>query len=151
MGARHSRFHRRGSVVPDRGASSDGRDLALFGRYRTDKKIGIGVVDHCHTVVEPPKHVARLIRKALEHIPPERLVITTDGGFGREGLSRHIAYYKMSPPQRACLGKAHLRRYGIGDVEAIWESIGRCRDAAHYERLARSQIDWLTAETTPDG
>src|SRR5262249_34675216 len=59
-----------------------------------DKKIGIGVISHCNTVVEPPEHVAALIRKALEYIPPERLVITTDCGFGREGLSRRIAYYK---------------------------------------------------------
>jgi 5-methyltetrahydropteroyltriglutamate--homocysteine methyltransferase len=36
----------------------------------------------------------RVIRKALEYIPPERLVVTTDCGFGREGLSRRIAYYK---------------------------------------------------------
>ncbi|HVY16831.1 MAG TPA: cobalamin-independent methionine synthase II family protein [Rhodopila sp.] len=75
-------------------ASSDGRDLALFGKYKTDKKIGIGVVNHCNTVVEPPEYVANLIRRALEFIPPERLVITTDCGFGREGLSRRIAYYK---------------------------------------------------------
>jgi 5-methyltetrahydropteroyltriglutamate--homocysteine methyltransferase len=75
-------------------ASSDGRDLALFGQYKTDKKIGIGVVNHCNTVVEPPEYVAGLIRRALEFIPPERLVITTDCGFGREGLSRRIAYYK---------------------------------------------------------
>jgi 5-methyltetrahydropteroyltriglutamate--homocysteine methyltransferase len=75
-------------------ASSNGMDLPLFARYPTDKKIGIGVVNHCNTVVEPPEHVARLIRKALEYIPPERLVITTDCGFGREGLSRRIAYYK---------------------------------------------------------
>ena len=27
-------------------------------------------------------------------MPPERLVITTDCGFGREGLSRRIALYK---------------------------------------------------------
>ena len=52
------------------------------------------MVNHCNTVVEPPEHVAALIRKALEYIPPERLVITTDCGFGREGLSRRIAYYK---------------------------------------------------------
>jgi 5-methyltetrahydropteroyltriglutamate--homocysteine methyltransferase len=39
--------------------------------------------------------VANLIRRALESIPPERLVITTDCGFGREGLSRRIAYYKL--------------------------------------------------------
>lgn len=75
-------------------ASSNGRDLPLFAKYPTDKRVGIGVVNHCNTVVEPPEHVARLIRRALEYIPPERLVVTTDCGFGREGLSRRIAYYK---------------------------------------------------------
>ena len=75
-------------------ASSEGRDLKLFGQYKTDKKIGIGVVNHCITTVEPPEFVAGLIREALKYIPPERLVITTDCGFGREGLSRRIAYYK---------------------------------------------------------
>jgi 5-methyltetrahydropteroyltriglutamate--homocysteine methyltransferase len=75
-------------------ASSEGRDLPLFAKYKTDKKIGIGVVNHCNTVVEPPEHVAALIRKALQYIPPERLVVATDCGFGREGLSRRIAYYK---------------------------------------------------------
>ena len=75
-------------------ASTNGRDLPLFGKYKTDKKIGIGVVNHCNTVVEPPEFVASLIRRALEFIPPERLVITTDCGFGREGLSRRIAHYK---------------------------------------------------------
>jgi 5-methyltetrahydropteroyltriglutamate--homocysteine methyltransferase len=74
--------------------SSNGKDLALFGKYQTDKKIGIGVISHTATTVEPPEHVARLIRKALEYIPPERLVVTTDCGFGREGLSRRIAHYK---------------------------------------------------------
>ena len=54
----------------------------------------VGVVNHCNTVVEPPEHVAQLIRQALEYIPPEQLVITTDCGFGREGLSRRIVYYK---------------------------------------------------------
>ena len=52
------------------------------------------MVSHTDTVVEPPEKVANLIRKALEYIPKERLVITTDCGFGREGLSRRIAYYK---------------------------------------------------------
>lgn len=75
-------------------ASSDGKDLPLFAKHKTDKKIGIGVVNHCNTVVEPAEHVAKLIRKALEYIPKERLIITTDCGFGREGLSRRIAYYK---------------------------------------------------------
>jgi len=67
-------------------ASNNGKDLTLFAKYKTDKKIGIGVVNHCNTVVEPAEHVAGLIRKALQYIPRERLVITTDCGFGREGL-----------------------------------------------------------------
>ena len=45
-------------------------------------------------MVEPPSFVAELIRYALKFIPPERLVLTTDCGFGREGVSRIIAYYK---------------------------------------------------------
>jgi 5-methyltetrahydropteroyltriglutamate--homocysteine methyltransferase len=76
-------------------ASTGGKDLPLFAKYKTDKKIAIGVVNHTQTTVEPPEVVANLIRKALEYIPPDRLVITTDCGFGREGLSRRIAYYKL--------------------------------------------------------
>jgi 5-methyltetrahydropteroyltriglutamate--homocysteine methyltransferase len=75
-------------------ASTGGRDLPLFAKYPSEKKIGIGVVSHTDTVVEAPEKVANLIRKALEYIPKERLVVTTDCGFGREGLSRRIAFYK---------------------------------------------------------
>jgi 5-methyltetrahydropteroyltriglutamate--homocysteine methyltransferase len=75
-------------------ASTGGRDLPLLARYRTDKKIAIGVVSHTSTAVEPPEVVANLIRKALEYVPPERLILSTDCGFGREGLSRRIAFYK---------------------------------------------------------
>ena len=75
-------------------ASTGGRDLPLLARYRTDKKIAIGVVSHTSTAVEPPAVVADLIRRALEYVPPERLILTTDCGFGREGLSRRIAFYK---------------------------------------------------------
>lgn len=81
-------------VVTFECASSDGRDFACFGSVQTDKKIGVGVVSHTITTVEPPHVVAGLLRAALEHVPPERLVVTTDCGFGREGISRRIAYYK---------------------------------------------------------
>ena len=75
-------------------ASTNGRDLPLLGRYKTDKKIVLGVVSHTVTAVEPPDVVAGLIRKALEYVPVERLILSTDCGFGREGLSRRIAFYK---------------------------------------------------------
>lgn len=75
-------------------ASTGGRDLPLLAKYRTDKKIAIGVVNHSTAAVEPPEVVADLIRRALEYIPPERLILSSDCGFGREGLSRRIAFYK---------------------------------------------------------
>ncbi len=75
-------------------ASTGGRDLPLLGKYRTDKKIAIGVVSHTSAAVEPPEVVATLIRRALEYVPPERLILSTDCGFGREGLARRIAFYK---------------------------------------------------------
>ena len=81
-------------VVTFECASSNGRDIEAIGKYETSKKVAIGVVNHTNTVVEPPEIVADLIRKALQYVPPERLVLSTDCGFGREGLSRRIAYYK---------------------------------------------------------
>jgi 5-methyltetrahydropteroyltriglutamate--homocysteine methyltransferase len=76
-------------------ATSDGMDLELIGRHITDKKIAIGVVDHRNLQVERPEQVAALIRKALKYIPAERLILSSDCGFGREGMSRRIAFFKM--------------------------------------------------------
>lgn len=81
-------------VLTLEGASNQGRDLPLLKQYKTDKKIAIGVINHTVTTVEPPQMIADLIRRALEYVPPERLIITADCGFGREGLSRRIAFYK---------------------------------------------------------
>ena len=75
-------------------ASTDGKDLPLLGRHESSKKISIGVVNHTNTVVESPASVAGLIRRALEFVPPERLIISSDCGFGREGISRRIAFHK---------------------------------------------------------
>ncbi len=75
-------------------SSNQGRDLPLLRNHKTNKKIAIGVINHTATTVEPPGMVAGLIRKALEFVPPERLIVSADCGFGREGLSRRIAFYK---------------------------------------------------------
>jgi len=75
-------------------ASTGGRDLPLLKTVPTDKKIAIGVVNHSTAAVEPPEVVAGLVRKALEYVPAERLILASDCGFGREGLSRRIAFYK---------------------------------------------------------
>ncbi len=75
--------------------SSGGMDLPAIGRRIREKKICIGVVDHHTLQIETPEQVASLVRKALEHIPKERLVLGSDCGMGREGMSRRHAYYKM--------------------------------------------------------
>jgi 5-methyltetrahydropteroyltriglutamate--homocysteine methyltransferase len=75
-------------------ASTNGRDLPLLKNLPPDKKIAIGVVNHSTAAVEPPEFVASLVRRALEYVPVERLILASDCGFGREGLARRIAFYK---------------------------------------------------------
>jgi 5-methyltetrahydropteroyltriglutamate--homocysteine methyltransferase len=82
-------------VITFETCSSGGMDLAAIGKKIRDKKVCIGVVDHHTLQVETPDQVAGLIRKALEHIPAERLVLGSDCGMGREGMSRRHAFYKM--------------------------------------------------------
>jgi len=75
--------------------SSGPGDLQTIGQVIKDKKIVIGVIDRHTLQVERPDEVASLIRQALKHIPPERLVISSDCGMSREGMSRRHAAYKM--------------------------------------------------------
>jgi 5-methyltetrahydropteroyltriglutamate--homocysteine methyltransferase len=76
-------------------ASTGGMDLPHLKHLKTDKKFAIGVIDHRNCQVETPQQVATLLRKALEYVPPERLVVSSDCGFGREGLPRRVAFYKI--------------------------------------------------------
>jgi 5-methyltetrahydropteroyltriglutamate--homocysteine methyltransferase len=82
-------------VLTFESVSAHGMDLELFGKIITEKKIAIGVIDHHTLQVERPDEIAEHIRKALKYIPAERLVISSDCGMGREGMSRRHAYYKM--------------------------------------------------------
>ncbi len=75
--------------------SSGALDLEAVGQIITGKKIAIGVIDHHTLQVESPQEVADLVRRALKHIPAERLVLSSDCGMGREGMSRRHAFYKM--------------------------------------------------------
>ncbi len=81
-------------VVTFEMSSSGGIDLEAIGKIVTDKKISIGVIDHHTLQVEQPEQVAAQIRAALKHIPVERLMVSTDCGMGREGMSRRHAFYK---------------------------------------------------------
>jgi 5-methyltetrahydropteroyltriglutamate--homocysteine methyltransferase len=83
-------------VITFESVSSHGMDLEAIGRHITDMKVAIGVIDHHSLQVERKEDVAEHIRTALKHIPAERLVVSSDCGMGREGMSRRHALYKMA-------------------------------------------------------
>ena len=64
--------------------------------------------------VERPEEVADLIRSALKYIEPERLMLSSDCGFGRQSMSRMHAFYKMV----ALAARANIVRKELGLPEA---------------------------------
>ncbi len=83
-------------VITFESCSSGRAELDIIGAGIQGKKIAIGVIDHHHLQVELPAGVADHIREALQHIPAERLVLVSDCGMGREGMSRRHARYKIA-------------------------------------------------------
>jgi len=68
-------------------------DLQLFKEFNVPFSVGIGVIDVKTNELESASFVADRIRRALEVIPPERLVITPDCGLVR--LHREVAFGKL--------------------------------------------------------
>jgi 5-methyltetrahydropteroyltriglutamate--homocysteine methyltransferase len=60
-------------------------DLRLLRKYSWERSLGFGVIDVKSAAVESPDLVAARIRRALEYVPPERLMINPDCGL------RHLA------------------------------------------------------------
>ncbi|MBV9557665.1 MAG: cobalamin-independent methionine synthase II family protein [Pseudolabrys sp.] len=89
-------------VLTFEGAFNQGLDFEHIGKMVSkDKKIAVGVISHRTLQVERPEEIADLIRKALKYIEPERLILSSDCGFGRQGMSRMHAFYKMVSMVRA--------------------------------------------------
>ena len=97
-------------ATENRGAEL-GEIAAALGAHQ---KLCIGVLSHRSLQVELPEEVAALIRTALEHIAPERLVLSSDCGFGRQGMSRTHAFYKMTAMVRG----ANIVRQELGLPQA---------------------------------
>jgi len=72
------------------------------------KTIILGVLDLADETVETPQTVAQRIRRALPHVPAERLVIAPDCGL--KYLSREVAFGKM----RAMVEGAQIVRREVG-------------------------------------
>ena len=57
------------------------------------KKIILGVLDLSTDEVETPENVASRIRKALEHVPPQRIIVAPDCGM--KYMRREVAFNKL--------------------------------------------------------
>lgn len=68
------------------------------------KTIILGVLDLGDMAIEAPETVAQLIREALKHLPPERLILAPDCGM--KYLPREVAYGKL---QSLAEGAAKVR------------------------------------------
>jgi 5-methyltetrahydropteroyltriglutamate--homocysteine methyltransferase len=102
-------------VLTVEGAFNQGMDLEHFGSMISkNKKIALGVISHRKLQIERPEEIAGLIRRALKYIEPERLILTSDCGFGRQSMSRMHAFYKMV----ALVRGANIVRKELGLPEA---------------------------------
>ncbi len=79
-------------------------DLRLIEQYEWDKWLGFGVIDVKSPEVEPASLVATRIRRALEHVPADRLMINPDCGL------RHLAPDVARQKLRAMVSGAALVR-----------------------------------------
>ena len=85
------------------------RELEALRDFPQDKVLGIGVIDAKNTMVESVEQIAGYIRKGLEIVPPERLLISPDCGLGY--FSRTVAYAKLRNMGEAVkLVRAELQR-----------------------------------------
>lgn len=80
------------------------QDVPLFEplKHELKKKICIGAVSHRSLQADRPQDVAGEIRKAMKYIPPEKLIVSSDCGFGRQGCNREIAFYKAAAIAQGC-------------------------------------------------
>ncbi len=68
-------------------------ELAAFRDFPTDKVLGVGVVDAKNLQVETPEQIEARIRRGLEVVPADRLLVAPDCGLGY--FSRTAAYAKL--------------------------------------------------------
>ena len=79
-----------------RDASSGAVDLEAIGEQITDKKIGIGVIDHHTLQVESPAGGGRSGRaRALSTFRPSAWCCAPTAAWAAKGMSRRHAFYKM--------------------------------------------------------
>jgi len=87
-------------------------DLRLIRQHGWDKWLGLGVIDVKSSEVEPAELVASRIRRALEYVPADRLMINPDCGL------RHLAPEVARQKLRAMVAGAALVRAELAGSES---------------------------------
>lgn len=88
----------KGDVWTIESKETNHRFLSHFDAYKghLPKKVAVGIISHRQLQVETPEEVADDVREALKHIDAEHLILSSDCGFGRQGVPRPIAFYKAA-------------------------------------------------------
>jgi 5-methyltetrahydropteroyltriglutamate--homocysteine methyltransferase len=94
-------------------------DLRLFREFGWDRGVGLGAIDVKTTEVETPDLVAARIRRALDAVPAERLMINPDCGLRH--LPADVARAKL---RAMVVGAAQVRRELRGPHRPDAEGLG---------------------------
>lgn len=85
-------------------AVSQAGDISIFGRFPTDKEIGLGVVDVRGEIADPPGIIVERVEKALKFLAPEQITLNPDCGFAPTStnpISLEEAYQKLAAMSQA--------------------------------------------------
>ena len=88
----------KGDVWTVEATENDLAEIDLFKPYAANlkKKVAVGMVSHRTLQADMAPVVAGRIRRALEVIPADKLILSSDCGFGRQGFNRTVAFYKAT-------------------------------------------------------
>ena len=88
-------------------ANREMADVEFLANLPEDKEVQVGVLDIRSMMIESPEQVAERVRKVLEHMPAERVTLSTDCGM--KPLPRMVAKMKL----RALVEGAAIVRGGV--------------------------------------
>jgi 5-methyltetrahydropteroyltriglutamate--homocysteine methyltransferase len=132
----------KGDVWTIEATENDLKELALFKPHADSlkKKIAVGVVSHRTLQADFPEVVADRVRRAAEVIPADKLILSTDCGFGRQGFNRHLAFYKAAAiPQARNIVLQELgveeRYIPIQDESLAWDYLPDDEPLTHLRPL----------------
>jgi 5-methyltetrahydropteroyltriglutamate--homocysteine methyltransferase len=131
----------KGDVWTIEAAENDFKELPLFKPHKNSlkKKIAVGVISHRTLQADFPDVIAERIRRALAFIPADKLILSTDCGFGRQGFNRHLAFYKtvgISMARNTILKELGLppRDVPAADEKLAWDQLPDYEPLTHLTR-----------------